>query len=84
MAYTAETTFIVFDFGQRKALKSSMQNSPEVGPSHFHSGTGEAVVVVVVVNVVVVVVVVVVDLVVVVVVVVEVLVTLISDSLIES
>ena len=81
MAYTAETTLIVFDFGQRKALKSSMQNSPEVGPSHFHSGTGEAVVVVVdVVGVVVVVV----DVDVVVVVVVEVLVTLISDSLIES
>ena len=83
MAYTAETTLIVFDFGQRKALKSSMQNSPEVGPFHFHSGTGEAVVVVVVVDVVGVVVVVV-DVAVVVVVVVEVLVTLISDSLIES
>ena len=74
MAYTAETTLIVFDFGQLKALKSSMQNSPELGP--FRSGTGELVVVVVVVAVVVV-------LVVVVVVEVVVVTTLIS-SLIES
>ena len=74
MAYTAETTLIVFDFGQRKALKSSMQNSPELGP--FRSGTGEVVVVVVVVVAVVVVLVVVV--------VVEVVVVTLISSLIES
>ena len=79
MAYTAETTLIVFDFGQLKALKSSMQNSPELGP--FRSGTGE--VVVVVVDVVVVVVVAVIVVLVVVVVVEVVVVTLIS-SLMES
>ena len=73
MAYTAETTLIVFDFGQLKALKSSMQNSPELGP--FRSGTGELVVVDVVVAVVVVLVVVVV---------VEVVVVTLIFSLIES
>ena len=77
MAYTAETTLIVFDFGQLKALKSSMQNSPELGP--FRSGTGE--VVVVVVDVVVVVVAVIVVLVVVVV---EVVVVTLISSLMES
>ena len=75
MAYTAETTLIVFDFGQLKALKSSMQNSPELGP--FRSGTGELVVVVVDVVVVVVVAVVVV-------VVEVVVVTTLISSLIES
>ena len=68
---------IVFDFGQLKALKSSMQNSPELGP--FRSGTGE--VVVVVVDVVVVVVAVIVVLVVVVV---EVVVVTLISSLMES